>query len=185
MSEMEAPRDDAGKFTPDTSDMFGAELANAEAGFKTRPRDPAPEEIDDLKAAAADLVARRAQPIIIEPDDAKEIFGKPDVAEAVSLEQAAQDIANRRQETSKFIDGYNIERVAEQIDAKRADQLKVNPRAADELGLSAEDVEAAKAADAKDGAKADPLAIRETAGQTRLRMRSTGWTASIPKPSRL
>ena len=71
-----------------------------------------------------------------------EILGKPDVTEAVSPEQAAKDLANRRMEGAKFVEGYNVERVAETIDAKRADELKKNPRAADELGLSAEDVAA-------------------------------------------
>ena len=82
---------------------------------KPRPRDTVDGETD-LKAAAADLVARRAQPIVIEPDDAKEILGKPDITEAVTLEQAAKDTASRRQETSRFIEGYNLQQFAEGLD---------------------------------------------------------------------
>jgi hypothetical protein len=132
MQDMSETRDDrTGQFTPDTSNMYGAELANAEAGFKTRPRDPEPEAISDdiggLKSAAADLVARRAQSIEISPDDAREILGKPDLAEALTAEKAAKDLASFRQETSRFIEGANLLQFAEGLDKARADERKKNP----------------------------------------------------------
>ena len=60
MSETtDTPRNDAGQFTPDTSNMFGAQLTNAEAGFKTRPRDPEPDEISSDAESLRELAANR------------------------------------------------------------------------------------------------------------------------------
>lgn len=151
------PRDEStGQFTPSTEGLYGKELENAKAGFTTRKDDPPPAEgdgktygddIGDLKEAAADLAARRRQPDEIKIDELRDAVGRSNPREAVTPEQAAKELSVFRGEASKFIDGVNLATYAVEVDKARAEEMKKNPRAAAELGLSSEDIEAAKSVD--------------------------------------
>ena len=159
MSETETqPRNEAGQFQQSTDGLYGRELANAEAGFTTK-KDPPVEEksySDDLagvKQAARDLADKRRAPVeIIDLDVVKEHVGKPDATEAVTVKQAAQELATTRTNVSKYVEGSNLNNIAAEVDKARAEIIKARgPEAAQELGLSAEDIAAAKkAADGED-----------------------------------
>jgi hypothetical protein len=168
MSETDAqPRDEAtGQFTINTEGMVGRELTNAEAGFKTRPRDePANgdgmthEGRDAIADAASDLAARRREnpaPLELSAVEFRnETIGKPDPKEAGTARQQAQDLASARAVVQTFADGLSKQDFANQIDKARGEALKNNPKAAEELGLSSEDIKAAKEA-ADDGVVTDP-----------------------------
>jgi hypothetical protein len=98
MSEL-PPRDEAGQFTPSTENLFGRELANAEAGFTTKKDEPVVEDktyTDDLagvQEAGRDLALKRASaaaPAEISVDAVKEHFDDRPQKEARTAEQAAR-----------------------------------------------------------------------------------------------
>ena len=89
-------------------------------------------------------------------------------------------LPNRRQQGAQYIEGHRYFRVvAEQIDKARAEELKKNPRSADELGLSAEDVAAAKNVDA-DGVKAEAKAVDAYADVDGLEPVTKEWMNKAP-----
>jgi hypothetical protein len=59
-------RNEAGQFTLSTEGLIGRELANAEAGFRTKKDDPPadektyPDTLDGVKEAARDLADKRS-----------------------------------------------------------------------------------------------------------------------------
>lgn len=158
MSEVDTqPRDEStGQFTPSTEGLFGREHENAKAGFTTKKDPPAEEKtysdtLEGVREAARDLSERRgtAGPVEISMDAVREHVGKPDLKEAVTPEQAAQELATARGEVSKYVDGLNLLDFAGKIDKARAEEMKNNPRAVEQLGLSKQDIEAAKNVDSE------------------------------------
>jgi hypothetical protein len=155
MSEqVETPRNpENGQFTP-AEPLVGREAENAAHGFKTRKDPPAAPDgttygdtLDELKEAASDLAARRIEgPIEIDVDVVREHLGKPDLTEALTPAQAAKDLSAARGEVGKYVEGFNLTEFQSQVDKARAEEMKKNPRAIDELGLSKEDVDNAKKA---------------------------------------
>jgi hypothetical protein len=112
-----------------------------------------------VKEAGRDLAQKRASstvPVEVSVDAVREHLGKPDVKEAVTPEQAAKELSSARVTAAKFVEGTNLSNIAEQVDKARAEVIKTNPKAAEELGLSAEDVEAAKKADGEKPAEERP-----------------------------
>lgn len=61
-----------------------------------------------------------------------------------------------RADVSRYVEGTNLAGIAEQVDKARAEALKAHPKAAEDLGLSAEDVAAAKKAEGE-VAEAEPV----------------------------
>jgi hypothetical protein len=154
--ETTQPREEAtGKFVPSTEGLYGRELANAEAGFTTKKDKPTDEKtysdtLEGVQEAGRDLALKRANataPAEIDVDAVKEQLGKPPLNEARTAEQAARELSSMRADVSKYVDGINLLGVGEEVDKLRAEALKNNPSAAKDLGLSDEDVAAAKKAD--------------------------------------
>src|SRR6267142_114548 len=156
MSETDTqPRnEDTGQFVPSTELLVGREAELVAAGYTVKKDDPSADgEIEASyedgwrEAAAAAVEARKNRPTEISLDEYREALGKPDPNEAVTAKQAAEENASSRADVSRFVEGVNLADFAAQIDKGRAEAIKNNPRAAEEMGLSAEDIEAAKNAD--------------------------------------
>jgi hypothetical protein len=150
------PRDEAtGQFTPSTEQLFGREYDNAQAGFTTKKDEPAGDDrtysdtLEGVQEAGRDLALKRASaPATVEVsvDAVREHWGaKPDIKEVATPEQAARELSALRGAVATYTEGTNLNNLADQVDKARAEALKNNPKAAEELGLSQADVEAAKA----------------------------------------
>ncbi|HWI67126.1 MAG TPA: hypothetical protein VNS88_01885, partial [Nitrospiraceae bacterium] len=102
----------------------------------------------DIKTAVEELRASRPAEEPIEAIEYKRLENgeKAPENETVSLERAADDLTAYHSQQSVERAKSISEDFAKAIDSMRADALKANPKANDELGLSKQEIAAAKAA---------------------------------------
>jgi hypothetical protein len=158
-----------GQFTAPPEQLFGREEELVRNGYTVRKDDaPAEQETygsDDasLRQAAEDLAAKRGEADVEFTPSELIAHRDPDPLEAVTVAQAAADRSMASSEIKTFTESMDLAKFAEEIDAKRAKLIDGNPKAADVLGLSPEEVAAAKAA--KEAAKeaAEGMEAKETA----------------------
>lgn len=138
MSDVDTPRNDAGQFTPDTSNLFGREYELVSNNFTAKkdgpPEEAASDNSDPVRQAAADLAARRAEPGNISVVEIKnqEDF-KP--REARTIEQAADEYEAARSDVAKFAEGVDLSMFAEKVDEDRAKVIKGDAKVAESLGI--------------------------------------------------
>lgn len=160
MSETE--RNDDGTFAagePDTSGLFGREERLVAAGYTVR-KDATEEHAtpdypdgDPVREAAAELTASREEPFDLSPAEFIRSTVGIDEKEAITVQQAADDLASAGAELSRYVEGADLYKIAEEIDAKRAEAIKGDPELAKHYGVE----------DPKDAPKADPAGIRDKA----------------------
>ena len=107
-------RNDAGQFTPEhRQPVTGSELATPRRVSKRRPRDPEPEEIssdaESFGKLAANRNAAKVPELSLSVTEVREANGGIDTTEAVTVEQAAKDLAAARADIAKFADGVNFD----------------------------------------------------------------------------
>ena len=166
---MNEDRNEAGQFTAPPEQLFGREEELVRNGYTVRKDDaPADQETygsDDvsLRQAAKDLAAKRGDADVEFTPSELIANGNPDPLEAVTVKQAAQERSMASSEIKTFTEGMDLAKFAEEIDAKRAKLIDGNAKAADVLGLSAEEVAAAKAAKAEAAVQGEPGMEAKTA----------------------
>jgi hypothetical protein len=141
-----------------TEGLYGRELENAKSGFTTRKKDESaeqatpdnPDDGDPIREAAANREASRDKILELSVSELHE----RDLTEAVTLPQAAQDWGSAQRAVSTFTEGLDLANLADEVDQKRAEVIKGDPKVAKHLGVEMP---------AKEGAPADPLAIRDNA----------------------
>ena len=129
--------------------LVGREGVEAEFGYKRMPEDkPSAQAEIDIKTAVEELRASRPAEEPIEAIEYKRLENgeKAPENETVSLERAADDLTAYHSQQSVERAKSISEDFAKAIDSMRADALKANPKANDELGLSKQEIAAAKAA---------------------------------------
>lgn len=166
MSETEIARNDDGTFAagePDTTGLFGREEALVKGGYTLPPKADQPEETgsdeESLRQAADRVAAKRGEPEIpLTPSGVLEL-ADIDPKIALTVEQAAELRTAARGDIARFTDSVGLDQLAADIDAKRAEVIKGDPKVAKELGVEvpkdpaltkAEQAEAAEI-DAMDG----------------------------------
>jgi hypothetical protein len=144
----DTPRNESGQFTPapiPTEGLFGQELANAEAGFTTKPRDDAPEsELEGdaaVRAAAEGLASRRQAEANISVTEIMAADPDRPANEAQSVEQAGAELANARVQLSRFAEGIDLSRLADTVDAARAEAVAGDKDVAKHYGLDLQEAE--------------------------------------------
>jgi hypothetical protein len=134
---MSENRDDStGQFTPNTDGLFGTEYKKAKAGFTTKKDEPAAtpdySDADPLREADANRTASQVPQLEL---SVTELRGEIDTKEAVTVEQAAAEYSNARSDLLKFADGLDLTNLAEEVDKKRAEVIKGDPKGAESLGV--------------------------------------------------
>ena len=136
---MSDERNEGGQFTPSTEGLFGREHELVSAGYTVKKDDPPAEEKTynsdnaSLREAAADLATKRGEPEQ-EPITVKDIL-ELDPKEAVTIEQAAREHSAARADIATFYDGMDLAKFADEVDAKRAEVIKGDPKVAEALGV--------------------------------------------------
>ena len=175
MSDTTEPsRDDAtGQFAPSTEGLYGRELQLVEAGYHPR-KDPSDEQIapdylaeagdDPIRQAAAELTASREEPFELSPAEFIRSTVEIDPKEAITVQQAADDLASAGAELSRYVEGADLYKIAEEIDQRHEEAIKGDPELAKHYGIEdPKDAPKAKA-ESVDAATAD--AIDATDGLT-------------------
>lgn len=122
-----------------SNDLTGAAHDLAMAGYKAMP-DRAPEEDEAIGSDSASL-REAAERISEEPEDVvvrqyRDAEGKPAAPnEAVTLRRASRDYAAAVAAEKLIADGEDAERLAERVDALRAEALAHDPEAAEFYGF--------------------------------------------------
>lgn len=161
-------RDEAtGQFAP-AEPLTGIAGVEADAGYVQRPDPSASTEPAEAygsdEASLRELALKKFGDEEDETVDRKIVYyetGEP-VPEnwAQTVEQAASDISNVHRWEKDVFDAEHSAKVAAEIDAKRAEKLKADPRSAEHYGIEA------KADDALDGeATADEPYVAPTDGE--------------------
>jgi hypothetical protein len=148
----ETPRNDAGQFAS-AEPLTGQAGIEADHGYV--PMDDAPQDHpeaeSDLRTEAARLAESRVpDDPIIDLGYRQTSDGEPTPAhKTVSLEKAASDLGTYHQTIDEEVRRVDDATLARHVDSLRAEALADNPDIARDLGLSAEKVAAAKAAEAE------------------------------------
>ena len=156
---MSEDRNEAGQFTEPLTGQAGVEAVH---GYVPMPSAEPPEQpASDLDTEVARLRASRpAEEPLEKLQYLKLDTGEPAPEnETLTIEKAADNLSNYRTqqhlEKAKSISAD----FAREVDKMRADALAANPKAADELGLSKEEIAAAKAAKAEEATQAEPAVM--------------------------
>jgi hypothetical protein len=160
---MSESRNEQGQFT--TAEPTTGQAAVEETqGYRPMPAPEKPEiKEQSLEEAVANQQASRAEEL---PQETVEIaYRRPDgeisdPSETVSLERAATDLGKYHTSLDQTAERHVNAEFKIEIDKMRAEALKANPKLAEDLGLSSEDilgaVETMAPADADQAAKIDP-----------------------------
>lgn len=166
MSEVEQPRDAAGRFEGGSEQLFGREAELVSAGYTVRNDDTPAEEIGSdetsLREAADALAANDEQaPSVMEHLDAQ---GKLDPNEAITAEQASDDFSTAASDVANYVEGQDLAKFAEQVDQARLKQFKTDPASAADFGFDANDVRSLEAKQAAEQKPADQPAQHSVEG---------------------
>ena len=119
-----------------------------------------------LRQAAADRNAAKVPELSLSVTEVREAHGGLDTKEAVTVEQAARDLAAARADISKFADGFNFASIGDDVDLKRAEAVEGDKAKAKHFGFELEDGAKSEAKpDAKDVAR--PASPRGRSGGCR------------------
>jgi hypothetical protein len=141
---IEQPRAADGTFTSGET-LTGLPGIEAEAGYVplVTPVQDDGIETDDLRATFDDFVARGGdagppddeidEPITWRKTDGSNEPLEPNVT--VTLDQSATALSGYESDVGRYVEGAVLENFVADIDARRAEALKNDPKAADELGL--------------------------------------------------
>src|SRR5215831_2553422 len=143
MEEIEQPRADNGQFTSGEQ-KFGLASVEADAGYTQFSTPQADDAIDgdpeSLRAAFDDAVARGVDvgdpdydpdPIVLQDSDGKQL---PENV-TVTAEQAGAALSGYQHQVGEYVEGMQLSNFVADVDAARAEALKNDPNAANELGL--------------------------------------------------
>ena len=121
---------------PDTNGLYGREERLVDAGYTVR-KDATEEHAtpdypdgDPVREAAAELTASREEPFDLSPAEFIRSTVGIDEKEAITVRQAADDLASAGAELSRYVEGADLYKIAEEIDAKRAEAMKGDPELA-------------------------------------------------------
>jgi hypothetical protein len=161
MGEMmgdETPRNESGQFAS-SEPLLGREGIEADLGYKPMPEpEDRPEPESDIKAEVERLQASRApadDPVVPIEYQRLDTGEKAPTNETVDLDRAAKDLSTyhgQQADEMRRTDDVNLTRY---IDGMRAEVLEANPEIAKELGLSKEEIAAAKAAKAEEASPSE------------------------------
>ncbi|ANW02250.1 hypothetical protein [Bradyrhizobium icense] len=143
MSEAEASRDDAGRFTKGAANLTGEAAANASMGYTTR-EDPVEKGPEDAKELAASIAELRGEPEV--PEAAEEpVEQDPDAPkEALTQRQLVDELADRRLMHEIDVERRGHEEVAAWADSLREHILGTEkPAAIEPVEPAAKEAEAA------------------------------------------
>jgi len=132
MSDIEPSRDEAtGQFT-NSEPLFGREAELVVAGYTVK-KDPAPVERaygsdeSSLRDAGEDQASGREKPLELSVSELQEFVGKPDLNEAVTVKQAADERSLLRADLQTYVDNTGLNKLAAEVDAKRAEAIDGDP----------------------------------------------------------
>jgi hypothetical protein len=146
---MSEDRAENGQFTA-AEPLTGQAGIEADLGYTRMPEDEAPPEAkSDIRAEVEKLQASRvpADDPVVPIEYARIATGeKIPLNETISLEKAATDLSTYHAQQAEEARRTDDADIARYVDGLRAEALEANPEIAKELGLSKEEVAAAKAA---------------------------------------